>query len=59
MVDYEYRVLHMPTTSISVLNERVNADAQDGWEPYMMSGSDFINIVMRRPIREGEQQDRG
>jgi len=50
--DYEYRILHLPTTSISVMNERLNSDTEDGWEPVFMSGNDHINILMRRP-KEG------
>ncbi len=54
---WEYRILHMPTTSLSVLNERVNNDAREGWEPFMMSGNDFVNIIMRRPIEQGEVKE--
>jgi len=59
MHKWEYRILHMPTTSISVLNERVNNDARDGWEPFMMSGNDFVNIVMRRPAQQEEEPKQG
>ena len=58
MAKYEYRILHMPTTSISVLNERVNADAAEGWSPILMSGNDQVNIMLRRPIGEGEQEEK-
>jgi len=54
---YEYRMLHMPTTSISVLNERVNSEAKEGWEPFMMSGNDFVNVLMRRPIGTPERSE--
>ncbi len=47
--DYEYRILHLPTTSISVMNERLNSDTDEGWEPLFMSGNDHVNIMMRRP----------
>lgn len=47
--DYEYRILHLPTTSISVMNERLNSDTEDGWEPLFMSGNDHVNILLRRP----------
>ncbi len=57
MHNWEYRILHMPTTSISVLNERVNNDARDGWEPFMMSGNEYVNIVMRRPIKQEEAEE--
>ena len=59
MAKYEYRILHMPTTSISVLNERVNTDAAEGWSPILMSGNDQVNIMLRRPLAdEGEQEDK-
>ncbi len=56
MAEYEYRVLHMPTTSISVLNERINSDARDGWEPIMLSGNDFLNVLMRRRLDNGPRE---
>ncbi len=57
MAKYEYRILHMPTTSISVLNERLNNDAADGWSPILMSGNDQLNIMLRRPLpEEGEEE---
>lgn len=56
MERYEYRILHMPTTSISVMNERLNSDARDGWEPVMMSGNEFVNVLMRRPVQESAQE---
>ena len=58
MAKYEYRILHMPTTSISVLNERLNSDAADNWSPILMSGNDHLNIMLRRPLAEGEQDDK-
>jgi hypothetical protein len=57
VAQYEYRVLHMPTTSVSVMNERLNNDARDGWEPVMMSGNEFINVLIRRPVEAEERQD--
>lgn len=58
MQKWEYRILHMPTTSVSVLNERVNNEAKDGWEPFLMSGNEYINVILRRPVEsKGEQQD--
>lgn len=59
MQQYEYRMLHMPTTSISVLNERVNSEAKEGWEPFMMSGNDFVNVLLRRPVSEQERPREG
>ncbi|MGI5817186.1 MAG: hypothetical protein ACOX9R_03695 [Armatimonadota bacterium] len=47
--EYEYRILHLPTTSVSVMNERLNSDTEKGWEPVFMSGNDHVNILMRRP----------
>ncbi|MEA3399687.1 MAG: hypothetical protein U9R79_00445 [Armatimonadota bacterium] len=58
MPTYEYRILHMPTTSISVLNERVNSDAEDGWEPFMMCGNDFLNVMLRREITDESERER-
>ncbi len=55
MQQYEYRILHMPTTSVTVLNERVNGEAEEGWEPIMMSGNDFVNVLLRRPLPDQEQ----
>jgi hypothetical protein len=52
--DYEYRILHLPTTSISVMNERLNSDTDKGWEPLFMSGNDHVNVLMRRPKQESE-----
>ncbi len=57
MERYEYRILHMPTTSISVMNERLNSDARDGWEPIMISGNDFVNVLMRRQRKDSDQQE--
>ena len=57
MAKYEYRILHMPTTSISVLNERVNTDAADGWNPILMSGNDHVNIMLRRAVGEDLGED--
>lgn len=56
MERYEYRILHLPTTSLSVMNERLNSDVEAGWEPIMMSGNDFVNVLLRRPV-EGSEQD--
>ena len=52
--DYEYRILHLPTTSISVMNERLNSDTQKGWEPLFMSGNDHVNVMLRRPKESAE-----
>ena len=58
MPKYEYRILHMPTTSISVLNERVNNDAADGWSPILMSGNDHVNIMLRRPLADSDDDEK-
>ncbi len=57
MPKYEYRILHMPTTSISVLNERVNSDSSDGWSPILMSGNDHVNIMLRRPVADESAEE--
>ena len=57
MHKFEYRILHMPTTSISVLNERINSDAAEGWEPILVSGNDYLNIIMRRPVTGEEKTE--
>ena len=57
MHKFEYRILHMPTTSISVLNERINSDAEEGWEPILVSGNDYLNIIMRRPVSAEEKAE--
>jgi len=56
MAKYEYRILHMPTTSISVLNERLNSDAEGGWNPILMSGSEHVNILLRRPVGSDDSE---
>ncbi len=56
MAKYEYRILHMPTTSISVLNERMTVDAEAGWNPVLMSGNDHVNILLRR-LTPGEDNE--
>ena len=56
MAKYEYRILHMPTTSISVLNERMTVDAEAGWNPVLMSGNDHVNILLRR-LAPGENNE--
>ncbi len=56
MAKYEYRILHMPTTSISVLNERMGVDAEAGWNPVLMSGNDHVNILLRRAVSEDSEE---
>ena len=56
MAKYEYRILHMPTTSISVLNERMNVDSEAGWNPVLMSGNDQVNILLRRPVSDDNKE---
>jgi len=57
MPKYEYRILHMPTTSITVLNERLNTDAEAGWSPILMSGNDSVNILLRRPASADDSEE--
>ena len=55
MAKYEYRCLHMPAGSISVVNERLASSAEDDWHPILMSGNESINILLRRQVAEPEQ----
>jgi len=57
MASYEYRVLHMPAGSISVVNERLNSAAQEGWSPILMSGNEFVNVLLRRQLPEQPQAE--
>lgn len=50
---YEYRLEHKPAGGrIAQVAERLNALAEDGWEPYLMSGGEELTILLRRPRRE-------
>ncbi len=55
MAKYEYRCLHMPAGSISVVNERLASSAEENWHPILMSGDTSINILLRRQVTESEQ----
>ena len=55
MPKYEYRVLHMPAGSISVVNERLAGAAEEDWNPILMSGNDFLNVLLRRQVAEPEE----
>ena len=56
MARYEYRVMHMPAGSISVLNERLKDAAQENWHPILMSGNDLVNVILRRQVPEEQSQ---
>ncbi len=50
--DWEYNVLQMAATGRSThLAERLNQMADEGYEPFMVSGDETITIVLRRPRR--------
>ena len=53
MARYEYRIIeHKPAGGRTAqISERINAMAEEGWEPFMMSGSDDVTIMLRRPMR--------
>ena len=50
MATYEYRIIeHKPAGGRTAqISERINAMAEEGWEPFMMSGADDLTIMMRR-----------
>jgi hypothetical protein len=53
MAAYEYRVEHRPAgTRMGPLNERLETQGEEGWEPIMMTGDNELYIMMRRPKRE-------
>lgn len=50
MPKYEYRVVQSAAgAAIGHLNDRVNTMAEEGWEAVTISGSDTVNVLMRRP----------
>jgi len=50
---YEYRLEHKPAGGrIAQITDRLNALAEEGWEPYLMSGGEDLTILLRRPRRE-------
>jgi hypothetical protein len=53
MALYEYRLEHKPAGGrIAQITDRLNALAEEGWEPYLMSGGEELTILLRRPRRE-------
>ncbi len=57
MAKYEYRIVQSQAgAAIAHLNERINTMAEEGWEPIFMSGSETVNVMMRRPKPEAQQQ---
>ncbi|NSW56070.1 MAG: hypothetical protein HPY44_08655 [Armatimonadetes bacterium] len=57
MPRYEYHVVAKADRApITMLNERLEAMALEGWEPILMSGENAVNILMRRPTQEAAAQ---
>lgn len=55
MPTYEYRLLQLPEGgTIGRFNEQIRNLVSDGWEPAMMSGDVFVNILFRREASEEE-----
>jgi hypothetical protein len=53
MATYEYWLEHKPAGGrMESIKERINKMATEGWEPFLMSGSDDLTIMLRRPRRE-------
>ena len=49
MPTYEYRLLQRPEGgTLGRFNEQIRHLVADGWEPLMMSGDAFVNILFRR-----------
>ncbi len=50
---YEYWLEHKPAGGrMESVKERINRMAAEGWEPFMMSGSDDLTVMLRRPKRQ-------
>ncbi len=50
---YEYRLLQRPEGgTIGRFNEQIRHLVSEGWEPAMMSGDAFVNILFRREAGE-------
>ena len=51
MTTYEYRIIeHKPAGGrTTLISERINGMAEEGWEPFMMSGTAEVTIMLRRP----------
>lgn len=53
MPTYEYRLSQRPEGStIGRFNEQLRDLVSEGWEPAMMSGDVFVNILFRREAGE-------
>lgn len=49
MNQYEYTILQSAAGArTSLLNERIEALAVEGWEPILMSGDATVNVMLRR-----------
>ena len=60
MPKYEYRVVQSTAgAAIGHLNDRINQMAEEGWEVVGISGSETVNILMRRVKPEERQQGQG
>ena len=56
MPRYEYRVVQGGAgAAITHLNDRINAMAEEGWEVVMISGSEIVNVLMRR-VKPGSEE---
>lgn len=57
MPKYEYHVVSKADRApITMLNERLESMAAEGWEPIMMSGEATVNVMMRRLSPEAAAQ---
>lgn len=53
MATYEYHIEHKPAGGrMEQITKRLNAMAEEGWEPFMMSGGDDLTIMLRRARRQ-------
>ena len=60
MPKYEYRVVQSSAgAAIGHLNDRINQMAEEGWEVVGISGSETVNILMRRVKQEEPEQGQG
>lgn len=60
MAQFEYQVItHDTRARIIHLNTKLNELVEEGWDPVSFSGNEQINIMLRRPKQEGEQEGEG
>jgi len=53
MPKYEYRVVQsVAGAAVGHLNDRLNTMADEGWEVVTISGSETVNVLVRRPKAE-------